>query len=62
MNTVIAVVIFLGGEIQEVPMPKERCEAIVSALHAGGEVYAKDRESSLTVQIIAAACKEAASS
>lgn len=62
MTLVIATILFLGGEVQETPMPREKCEAIVGALKAGGEVWAHDRESSLTLQIIAASCREAASS
>lgn len=62
MTLVIATVLFLGGDVQEVPMPRDKCEAIVGALKAGGEVYAHDRESSLAIQIIAASCREAQSS
>lgn len=62
MTLVIATVLFLGGGVQELQMPREKCEAIVGALKAGGEVWAHDRESSLTLQIIAASCREAASS
>jgi len=62
MTLVIATILFLGGDVQETPMSRERCEAIVGALKAGYDVYAHDRESSLTIQIIAASCREAASS
>jgi len=62
MTLVIATVLFFGGAVQEVQMPREKCEAIVNALKSGGEVWAHDRESSLTLQIIAASCREASSS
>lgn len=61
-SLVIAVVLFLGGDVQEQEMPKDRCEAIVAALKTGDEVYAHFRESGLTVQIIAASCREVKSS
>ena len=59
---VIALILFLGDSTpQEHRIPREQCAAIVDALKARAEVYAHDRETSITRQIQSATCLEAAS-